>query len=65
MQIYRHCRDMMDAASGAVDAASLLTAQPRGRVSIGAPISIAKSLIHPRIPGFLSTSDVISPEVSK
>ncbi|MDN7491299.1 transcriptional regulator [Burkholderia sp. AU31652] len=53
MQIYRYCRDMMEAASGAVDAASQLTAQPRGRVSIGAPISLAKSLIHPKIPGFL------------
>lgn len=55
MQIYRHCKDMMDAASGAVDAASQLTAQPRGRVSISAPISLAKSLIHPKIPGFLRT----------
>lgn len=53
MQVYRHCRDMMDAASGAVDAASQSTAQPRGRVSISAPISLAKSLIHPKIPGFL------------
>ncbi len=55
MQVYRHCRDMMDAASGAVDAASQLVAQPRGRVSISAPISLAKSLIHPKIPGFLRT----------
>jgi DNA-binding transcriptional LysR family regulator len=53
MQVYRYCRDMLDAASGAVDAASQLTAQPRGRVSISAPISLAKSLIHPRMPGFL------------
>lgn len=53
MQVYRHCRDMMEAASGAVDTASQLIAQPRGRVSISAPISLAKSLIHPKIPGFL------------
>jgi DNA-binding transcriptional LysR family regulator len=53
LQVYRHCKDMMDAASGAVDAASQLTTQPRGRVSISAPISFAKSLIHPKIPGFL------------
>lgn len=52
-EVYRHCRDMIDAASGAVDAASRMTEQPRGRVSISAPISLAKSMIHPLIPGFL------------
>ncbi|RQH06568.1 LysR family transcriptional regulator [Paraburkholderia dinghuensis] len=63
MQVYRHCRDMMDAASGAVDAASQLTAQPRGRVSISAPISLAKSLIHPKIPGFLRTYQEVDVQV--
>jgi DNA-binding transcriptional LysR family regulator len=53
MQVYRHCKDMLDAAYVAVDAASQQTAQPRGRVSIGAPISLAKSMIHPKVPGFL------------
>lgn len=55
MQVYRHCKDMMDAAFVAVDAASQLAAQPRGRVSISAPISLAKSMIHPAVPGFLRT----------
>jgi DNA-binding transcriptional LysR family regulator len=63
MEVYRHCRDMMDAASGAVDAASQLTAQPRGRVSISAPISVAKSLIHPKIPGFLRTYQEVEVQV--
>ncbi|TAM05323.1 MAG: LysR family transcriptional regulator [Paraburkholderia sp.] len=63
MQVYRHCREMMDAASGAVDAASQLTAQPRGRVSISAPISLAKSLIHPKIPGFLRAYQEVEVQV--
>jgi DNA-binding transcriptional LysR family regulator len=63
MHVYRHCRDMLDAASGAVDAASQLTAQPRGRVSISAPISIAKSLIHPKIPGFLRAYEQVEVQV--
>jgi DNA-binding transcriptional LysR family regulator len=63
MQVYRYSRDMMDAASGAVDAASQLTAQPRGRVSISAPISLAKSLIHPKIPGFLRTYQEVEVQV--
>lgn len=63
MQVYRHCREMMDAASGAVDAASQLTAQPRGRVSISAPISLAKSLIHPKIPGFLRAYQEVDVQV--
>jgi DNA-binding transcriptional LysR family regulator len=63
MHVYRHCRDMLDAASGAVDAASQLTAQPRGRVSISAPISIAKSLIHPKIPGFLCAYEQVEVQV--
>ncbi|WP_296650379.1 LysR family transcriptional regulator [Paraburkholderia sp.] len=63
MQVYRHCREMIDAASGAVDAASQLTAQPRGRVSISAPISLAKSLIHPKIPGFLRAYQEVDVQV--
>lgn len=52
-EVYRHCLAMVDAASHAADAASLLTERPRGRVSLSAPISVAKSVIHPLIPGFL------------
>lgn len=52
-EVYRYCQDMMGAAYGAADAASQLATQPRGRVSVSAPISLAKSMIHPKIPDFL------------
>ncbi|WP_413194826.1 LysR family transcriptional regulator [Pararobbsia alpina] len=54
-QIYRHCRDMIGAASGAVDVAGQGVGDPRGKVSISAPISFARSVIHPLIPEFLRT----------
>ncbi|QET01790.1 LysR family transcriptional regulator [Cupriavidus pauculus] len=52
-QVYRHCRDMLGAASGAVDVAGNLVSAPQGRVSLSAPISYARSVIHPLLPGFL------------
>jgi len=52
-QVYRHCRDMVGAASGAVDIAGNLVAQPQGRVSLSAPISYARSVIHPLVAEFL------------
>lgn len=63
MQVYRHCKDMMAAAFVAVDAASQLTAQPRGRVSISAPVSLAKSMIHPGVSGFLRTYPEVGVQV--
>jgi DNA-binding transcriptional LysR family regulator len=52
-QIYRHCRDMVGAASGAVDVAGQAVGEPRGKVSVSAPISFARTVIHPLIPAFL------------
>jgi len=52
-QVYRYCRDMVDAAAGAVDAAGQWLSQPRGKVSVSAPTAFAKTVIHPLIPGFL------------
>ncbi|PLP98417.1 LysR family transcriptional regulator [Cupriavidus pauculus] len=52
-QVYRHCRDMVGAASGAVDVAGQLMSAPQGRVSISAPIGYAQAVIHPLIAGFL------------
>ncbi|RZF28504.1 LysR family transcriptional regulator [Paraburkholderia sp. UYCP14C] len=52
-QIYRYCRDMIGAASGAVDVAGQGLGDPRGKVSISAPISFARSVIHPLVPEFL------------
>lgn len=52
-QVYRHCREMAAAASEAVDAAGRLVSKPQGRVSLSAPTALAKSVIHPLVPGFL------------
>jgi len=52
-QIYRHCRDMVGAASGAVDIAGQAVGEPRGKVSVSAPIAFARVVIHPLIPEFL------------
>ncbi len=52
-QVYRYCRDIVGAASGAVDVAGQGIGEPRGRVSVSAPISVARSVIHPLIFGFL------------
>ncbi|BAN23259.1 LysR family transcriptional regulator [Caballeronia insecticola] len=53
-QVYRHCRDMAAAASGAVDAAGQLSGKPQGRVALSAPTAYAKSVIHPLVAGFLA-----------
>lgn len=52
-QVARFCRDMVSAASGAVDAAGQLASKPQGKVSVSAPTAFAKTVIHPLIPGFL------------
>ncbi|ACC72493.1 LysR family transcriptional regulator [Paraburkholderia phymatum] len=52
-QVYRYCRDIVGAASGAVDVAGQSVGEPRGKVSISAPIAFARSVIHPLIPEFL------------
>jgi DNA-binding transcriptional LysR family regulator len=52
-QVYRYCRDMVGAASEAVDAAGQLLGRPQGKVSVSAPTAFAKTVIHPLIPGFL------------
>ncbi|MES2529781.1 MAG: LysR family transcriptional regulator [Pseudomonadota bacterium] len=54
-QVYRHCRDMLDAASSAADAAGESTGRARGRVSLSAPTAFAKTVLHPLVPGFLGT----------
>lgn len=52
-QVHRRCRDMLDAAAGAADAAGESAGWPRGRVSLSAPTAFAKSVLHPLVPGFL------------
>lgn len=58
-QVYRHCRDMVSAASSAVDAAGELAAQPRGKVIVSAPTAFAKTVLHPLIPGFLQAFPLV------
>jgi DNA-binding transcriptional LysR family regulator len=52
-QVVRYCRDMVSAASAAVDAAGQLAGRPQGKVSVSAPTAFAKTVIHPLVPGFL------------
>jgi DNA-binding transcriptional LysR family regulator len=52
-QVYRHCRDMVDAAAGAVDVAGQLVSRPHGRVRLSASVSFAMRVIHPLILDFL------------
>lgn len=51
--VVRYCRDIVSAASGAVDAAGSLVGRPQGKVSLSAPTAFAKTVIHPLVPGFL------------
>lgn len=52
-QVYQYCRDVVSAASGAIDAAGHLVGRPQGRVRVSAPTAFAKTVIHPLVPGFL------------
>jgi len=52
-QVVRFCREIVSAASGAVDAAGSLVGRPQGKVSLSAPTAFAKTVIHPLVPGFL------------
>src|SRR5580698_279647 len=58
-QVVRYCRDMVSAASAAVDAAGQLAGRPQGKVSVSAPTAFAKTVIHPLIPGFLRAYDEV------
>jgi DNA-binding transcriptional LysR family regulator len=52
-QVVRYCRDILSAASGAVDSAGQLIGRPQGKVSVSAPTAFAKTVIHPLVPAFL------------
>lgn len=58
-QVYRHCRDMLEAAAGAADAAGRSGGRPHGLVRVSAPIAFAKSVIHPLLPDFLRAWDEV------
>jgi DNA-binding transcriptional LysR family regulator len=58
-QVARFCRDMVSAATAAVDAAGQLAASPQGKVSVSAPTQFARAVIHPLVAGFLRAYDEV------
>jgi DNA-binding transcriptional LysR family regulator len=58
-QVARFCRDVLSAATGAVEAAGQLAARPHGKVSLSAPTQFARTVLHPLVPGFLRTYDEV------
>ncbi|HEY2022804.1 LysR family transcriptional regulator [Paraburkholderia sp.] len=59
LEVARLCRDMVGAASGAVDAAGQLTGKPQGKVSVSAPTQFARAVLHPLMPAFLRAYDEV------
>lgn len=53
-QVHRHCRDMVEAAASAADAASESAGRACGKVSLSAPTAFAKTVLHPLVPAFLA-----------
>ncbi|MFC5864062.1 LysR family transcriptional regulator [Acidicapsa dinghuensis] len=54
-ELYRsHCQRIMDQAEEAEQAVGALLATPRGRLSIGAPVAFARSVIGPMLGEFLA-----------
>jgi DNA-binding transcriptional LysR family regulator len=62
-QVARFCRDMVSAASGAVDAAGQLAGKPQGKVSVSAPAQFAREVLHPLMAGFLHTYDEVDLQI--
>ncbi|MFT4069319.1 LysR family transcriptional regulator [Paraburkholderia sp.] len=62
-QVARFCRDMVSAASGAVDAAGQLAGKPQGKVSVSAPTQFARAVLHPLMPGFLRAYDEVDLQI--
>jgi len=52
-QVARYCRELVSAASAAVDAAGQLAGRPQGKVSVSAPSQFARTVLHPLVPEFL------------
>lgn len=52
-QVAAYCREMLSAASAAVNAAGHLAGRPQGKVRISAPIQFARTVLHPLVPAFL------------
>ncbi|WP_083654669.1 LysR family transcriptional regulator [Burkholderia sp. SRS-W-2-2016] len=62
-QVALLCRDMVSAASAAVDAAGQLAGKPQGKVSVSAPTQFARTVLHPLMPGFLRAYDAVDLQI--
>lgn len=54
VEIYKHCRDMMDSAHAAMEVSGKHDDEPAGKIRISAPRALGRFLIHPHIPAFLA-----------
>lgn len=53
-EVYTHCREMLDAAQAALEAAGQRGEEPRGQLRISVPKAIGRVLVHPHMPDFLA-----------
>jgi DNA-binding transcriptional LysR family regulator len=52
--VYAHCREMLQAAQAALEAAGQRSEEPAGLLRISVPKAIGRALIHPHLPDFLA-----------
>jgi DNA-binding transcriptional LysR family regulator len=52
--VYAHCREMLNAAQAALEAAGQRSEEPRGQLRISVPKAIGHVLVHPHMPDFLA-----------
>jgi DNA-binding transcriptional LysR family regulator len=53
-EVFEHCREMLDAAQAALEAAGQGGEEPRGQLRISVPKAIGHALVHPHMPDFLA-----------
>lgn len=53
-RFYRHCQAMLAEARAATDAVAELGGEPHGIVRVSCPVSVAQSMLAPRLPEFLA-----------
>jgi DNA-binding transcriptional LysR family regulator len=51
---YKHCLDMLNAASAVMEVSGKFGSEPEGKIRISAPRALGRFLIHPYIPEFLT-----------
>lgn len=53
-EVYAHARAMLAEASGALEAAEFVRAEPRGRLKASCPVAVAQWTLAPLLPDFLA-----------